>query len=70
MSEQFKLLCEKDAADLLKLSPRTLQRLRLEGCGPLYIQLTARRLAYREADLLSWIASRSRVSTSAPAGGR
>ena len=59
------LVTEAEAAQLLRLSTRTLQRLRLEGGGPRFIKLTARRLAYAVSDLESWINTRVFSSTAA-----
>jgi predicted DNA-binding transcriptional regulator AlpA len=65
MSSNPEIMTEKEAAQFLRLSPRTLQRLRLDGGGPPVFQLTERRLAYGLEDLRNWLASRSRASTSA-----
>ena len=56
---------EPEAAKLMNLAPRTLQRMRLEGGGPPYIQLSERRIGYSVDDLREWIAGRARASTSA-----
>jgi hypothetical protein len=39
---------------MLRLSPRTLQRLRAVGEGPPMVQLTQRRIGYRITDLSAW----------------
>ena len=52
------LLTEREAAELLRLSIRTLQRLHAENAGPAKLRLTERRIAYRRSDLLAWIAER------------
>jgi predicted DNA-binding transcriptional regulator AlpA len=57
------LLKQSDAAELLRLSERTLERLRLSGCGPLYVK-AGRSVRYRPADLEEWIASHVVASTS------
>jgi predicted DNA-binding transcriptional regulator AlpA len=54
----MELLTEREAAEMLRLSTRTLQRLNQGHTGPRKLQLTARRVAYRRADLLEWIAQR------------
>jgi excisionase family DNA binding protein len=57
------LLTERDAAAMLRLSERTLQRLRVSGGGPAFYKC-GRLVRYREDDLSSWLASCSRKSTS------
>jgi predicted DNA-binding transcriptional regulator AlpA len=57
------LLDQREASALLKLSERTLERLRHAGDGPRYSKL-GRRILYRQADLETWIASNLRTSTS------
>lgn len=60
------IVSEEEAAKLLNLSPRSLQRLRLDGGGPPFVQLSERRIGYAVEALQAWIASRQRASTSAP----
>jgi predicted DNA-binding transcriptional regulator AlpA len=57
------LLNSKKAAALLGVSERTLERLRTDGEGPVYLKfgLTVR---YDPADLRDWIGRRKRTSTS------
>jgi predicted DNA-binding transcriptional regulator AlpA len=57
------LLTQRDAAEALRLSVRTLERLRVTGNGPAYVK-TNRLVRYRQADLDTWIADRVRHSTS------
>jgi excisionase family DNA binding protein len=59
----IKLLTQSEAADLLRLSERTLERLRLTGGGPKFARM-GRRVRYRLSDLEAWIASRVVGSTS------
>ena len=58
-----RLLTQSDAAKLLRLSERTLERLRLQGGGPVYVK-AGRSVRYRESDLEAWIAARVVSSTS------
>ena len=58
-----RLLTQGEAARLLRLSERTLERLRLQGGGPLYVK-AGRAVRYREADLEAWITARIINSTS------
>ncbi len=53
------IVTEAEAAKMLRLSPRTLQRLRYEGDGPPVIRLTDRRIGYRRADLDAWTQTRT-----------
>ncbi|WP_051212476.1 helix-turn-helix transcriptional regulator [Rubritepida flocculans] len=55
----MRLLTEHEAAELLRVAPRSLQRWRATGDGPRFVRLGLRRVAYAEADLLAWAAARS-----------
>jgi hypothetical protein len=61
------ILTEAEAAQRLRLSARTLQRLRLDGGGPSFVQLTpsGSRIGYTIAALDAWTAARTVGSTSA-----
>jgi len=61
-----RLLTQAEASRLLRLSERTLERLRLQGGGPLYVK-AGRAVRYRECDLEAWIAQRVVNSTSVEA---
>lgn len=53
------LLTTKEAAELLRLSPRTLENMRVDGGGPQYHKLGGGRRAkvvYRVLDLDDWLA--------------
>ena len=66
--DNFALIAtEAEAARLLRLSARTLQRLRLDGGGPPFIPLTpsGARIGYRIADLDTWLRARAVSSTAA-----
>jgi predicted DNA-binding transcriptional regulator AlpA len=60
------LLKQREAAQALSLSPRSMERMRCEGTGPKYVRLSRGRIAYREEDLREWIARRVVNSTSQP----
>jgi Helix-turn-helix domain len=47
-------LTEGEAARLLRLSGRTMQRLRRRGLGPPYARLGFRRVVYEHARLIAW----------------
>lgn len=57
-------LLEVEAADLLRLSERTLQRRRQTGAGPEFRRL-GRRVVYARCDLLAWADSCRHLSTAA-----
>jgi predicted DNA-binding transcriptional regulator AlpA len=47
-----------EVAEMLRLSRRTLERMRVEGTGPRYLKAgpgKRSRVLYREADVLSWL---------------
>jgi hypothetical protein len=61
-------LSNKEAAELLHFQPNTLEIKRLNGTGPRYFQPPGtRRVLYSEKDVLAWLASGARTSTSQPA---
>lgn len=57
------LLTTNDAAARICLSARTLEKWRITGEGPNYIK-AGKRVLYRQSDLLAWLESRRRRSTS------
>jgi Helix-turn-helix domain len=57
------LLTASEAARALRLSERTLERLRYSGLGPKFIKLK-RRVLYQQSDLSDWATSHVVGSTS------
>ena len=57
------LLNQRATAAYLSISERTLERWRVSGTGPAFVKMN-RRVAYRQTDLIEWINSRVRQSTS------
>ena len=55
-------LSNAQAAEYLTLSPRTLEKLRVVGGGPLYRKL-GRRVIYAVSDLKDWADARACAST-------
>ncbi len=53
----------KQVAESYGLSPRTLERWRLEGEGPKYRKFGSR-VMYAESDLIEWADQQTRTSTS------
>ncbi len=70
MSVPLKVLRENDAAKVLGISARTLQRLRLDGDCPAFVQLSVGRIGYTETALADWIESRTVVPTTGGNGPR
>src|SRR5262249_25851719 len=58
-----RLLTQAEAARILRLSERTLERLRVTGGGPSFVKAN-RSVRYRESDIEQWIAARVVSSTS------
>lgn len=63
----FALFTQPEAARILRLSERSLERHRVQGTGPRYASL-GRRIVYTHADLLAWVQACTRRSTSEPRG--
>lgn len=57
------LFTEKDAAEFLQTTPRTLQAWRIRGGGPRFVKCS-RLVRYREEDLNLWLDQQARSSTS------
>jgi hypothetical protein len=61
MTEKFYIT--DDAADQVHLSPRTLEKWRITGDGPVYRKF-GRKVLYAESDLRDWADAQRRTSTS------
>jgi len=65
--DQIKLLTTVEAAAYLRLSPRTLERFRVEGTGPKFLKAGGgkrARVLYDPAELQAWLAGFAFKSTS------
>jgi len=51
------LLCEKDVAQMLNVSVRTVQRARLDGDGPKWLKIR-KLIRYRQRDVMEFIAEK------------
>ena len=58
------LLTQREAASALRLSQRTLERLRVSGRGPKFVRCGLRSIRYRQSDLDDYISGRVVRSTS------
>jgi len=63
MTAMQPLLTQIEAAELLSLGVRTLEKYRVSGLGPRFIKLN-KSVRYRPQDLESWVAARVVKSTS------
>jgi predicted DNA-binding transcriptional regulator AlpA len=59
-----RILTTGEAAAVLGLSASYLNKMRVTGCGPVFLKLS-RAVRYTQADLDAWISSRRHSSTSA-----
>jgi len=59
------LLTPAQAAAYLHVSPRTLEKWRMQGGGPRYSKLV-HRVVYTQLELDIWVAEQARMSTSDP----
>ena len=55
-------LTQVEAARLLRVSPRTLERHRVAGTGPRFVKV-GRRVLYRQTDVEDWTAANTFAST-------
>jgi predicted DNA-binding transcriptional regulator AlpA len=53
------ILTEKHISGWLGLSLPSLQRMRSNGSGPSFVQLSQRRIGYRRSDVEAWLAART-----------
>jgi excisionase family DNA binding protein len=58
------LLTQREAASVLRLSERTLERWRVAGIGPRFIRLPRRSIRYPQQHLDAYLAARVVASTS------
>jgi predicted DNA-binding transcriptional regulator AlpA len=53
------LLTEKELSAWVGVSLPNLQRMRSNGTGPRYVQLSPRRIGYRKSDVEAWLTART-----------
>ena len=58
------LLTQREAASVLRLSERTLERMRVHGSSLRFVRLSRRSIRYRQQDLDAYVAARVVGSTS------
>src|SRR6266508_460343 len=54
-ADEEPFLTEPEAAEIIRVSPRTLRRWRVAGTGPPVAGFAGRRALYRRSELLAWI---------------
>ncbi len=62
-----RFLTTVECADMLRLSPRTLERMRVQGAGPRYVKAgpgVRAKVLYRLSDIVAWTNARCFGSTS------
>jgi len=59
------LLTTKEAAAVLRVAHKRLERWRMTGDGPVYVRMTAKSIVYRRADIDAFITARLRANTAA-----
>ncbi len=52
-------MSRREAARFLNVSERTLDRLAMQGGGPVFCRIGVRRIVYRRADLEAWMQARA-----------
>ena len=62
-----RFLDQKEAADIIHVSVKSLQRWRDAGVGPRFIRAGLRKVLYAESDVLAWLDSRKHASLAAEA---
>lgn len=67
LPEARRYLNTVEASRIMRLSPRTLERMRVEGTGPRYLKAgrgTRARVLYRPTDVDAWLEGQTFQSTS------
>lgn len=63
MEQEIYYLTQAEASQVLKISVRTLERMRVDGTGPQFCK-AGRRVLYRFEDVKDWVDQSVRRSTS------
>lgn len=59
------LLTTREAAVVLRVNHKRLERWRMTGDGPAYVRMTSKSIAYRRCDIDAFVNARLRASTAA-----
>jgi predicted DNA-binding transcriptional regulator AlpA len=68
MTHDDPILTEKEVAAWLGLSIPSLQRMRSDGSGPPFVQLSQRRIGYRNSAVERWLEERTITRVGEPVG--
>ena len=63
--QSLRLLTQRQVADMLRVTPRTVERWRETGAGPTFFRVGGL-CRYRPEDLAAWLDARRCTSTSTP----
>ena len=66
MDQTSIFLTTNEAAQFLRLSPRTLEKWRVEGSGPIFRKLGRKKVVYTKSDLVAWTETGLRLPTADP----
>ena len=69
MSQSLVFYSTVEAAEILGLSRRTLEKMRVQGRGPSFLKMGAK-VSYSKEDLQAWANANRRKSTSDPGPGQ
>ena len=61
---EYRRLRTADAAAYVGLAPSTLEKMRIQGGGPVFEKSGPKIVVYKISDLEAWLTSRRRTSTS------
>ncbi len=67
LNNETQYLITREAAAILRLSPKTLERMRVDGSGPTFLKAgpgLRSRVLYRRSDLVEWLEGFAYGSTS------
>lgn len=68
VAPQSRLLTPNEAATLLRISPKTLEKWRSDDEGPPWVTVGRRHIRYDPADIVTWLKTGRRLGDLVPAG--
>jgi predicted DNA-binding transcriptional regulator AlpA len=58
----LRLMTAPEAADILKVTPKTLKHWRAKGIGPKFLRINSRNVRYEMSDIEAWVDSQKNRS--------